>query len=91
MRRSQANRIVILSRALARESAGQAVCNVTRSLPATDLLSRAQTVLPTSTGRGARKGRTRYAGSGDSGYRSAWSASPEFFTDPAWSRTVSDG
>lgn len=31
-----------------------------------------------------------YAGSGTDGYNSAWAASPEFFTDPRWSQTVSN-
>lgn len=49
---------------------------------------RVETVVHPS-GPGIRKGKTRYAGSGDKGYRSAWAASPYFFTDPAWSQTVS--
>lgn len=42
-----------------------------------------------STGPGGRKGKTRYAGAGERGYRDAWSASPYYKTaatiDSRWS------
>lgn len=42
------------------------------------------------TGTRRHGNKVRAQGSGEAGYRSAWSRSPSFWTDPKWGRTVSE-
>lgn len=78
MQKSQANRRVIAARATA--STVNHGCRIPLSSPtpvyATGPVRRSSAVKLTATQRNSE------------GRRSEWSASPEFFTDPKWSRTV---
>ena len=85
MRRQQANRAVVAARAELRpvKSSG--------ARASTNLLLR-PAPLPIHTGPGGRRPKARMTGAqrNSLGQRSEWSMSQNYFTDPAWSQTVSN-
>lgn len=84
MRKSQVNRSVVAARAASRPARDTSTAPVSRNLgarPSTRVtpsgyVKRSRAVPLTATQRNSE------------GKRSEWSASPQFFTDPKWSRTV---
>ena len=75
-------------------AARAATRDATRSIgsPATDLRARITPATRLRDGK-IRKGRARKSSPvqrDSTGNRSAWAESPYYWTDPAWSRTVSD-
>lgn len=82
MHKSQANRAIIAARA---------------GIPATNHhgvsrnpAARVDSIIPIVHVHNRRSPRMTAAQKNSEGRRSEWAASPYFFTDPAWSRTVSD-
>lgn len=85
MHRSQADRAVIARRAAENSVPRNRLVGARAS---TNILLRPQTTLPSVFGPGGRVSKVRYSGSGEQGYRSAWTGSMDFYTDARWSQTV---
>lgn len=88
MHKSQANRAIIAARAGIPATNHHGVSR--NQAVSTNLAARVDSIIPIVHVHNRRSPRMTAAQKNSEGRRSEWAASPYFFTDPAWSRTVSD-